>query len=183
MVRSSWRVSPHHMPPHQRKEVRSKNLVLRLRRSGLTPGQGRKEVRKIRRLDLPTGRNRPMVQVSKRGCQKHGDSLSEASLRVLPGSQRLSSSKGQNRRKPATQSYGPSVTGPALARIFLGECLRLMVARLPKGWAGEEPVRPRVCKHLSPIQGSQTRGYTEACLAFFPPTSRPRAVLIRTHTT
>ena len=55
--------------------------------------------------------------------------VSGANLRIAPGSQRLSSSKGQTRRKAATQSHGPSATAVA--------------ARLPKGWAGEEPVRPR----------------------------------------
>ena len=61
---------------------------------------------------------------------------SVASPDVLPGSQRLSSSKGQNRRKTATQSYGPLATGP-VAR------LSAVVAELPNGLnEGEEPVRP-----------------------------------------
>src|SRR5438094_729864 len=53
----------------------------------------------------------------------------EASLRVMPESERLSSSKGQTLRKGGTQSHGPS-TG--WDRQLAG---RSMAARLPKGWA------------------------------------------------
>jgi len=65
-----------------------------------------------------------------------------ACLRVLLGSKRLSSSKGQTRRKAGAQSYGPS--------------LIRMVARLPKGWAGEEPVRPRASR--------ESRQIIDACI-------------------
>src|SRR5262245_60650400 len=50
-----------------------------------------------------------------------------------------------------------------------------MVARLPKGWAGEEPVRPQAssCRNyhsgrLSLIRGPTEVGYAEACPANFP---------------
>src|SRR5262245_43828147 len=63
--------------------------------------------------------------------------VSGASLGVEPGSQRLSSSKGQTRREAGAQSDGPPVFKPT-RDVEVPE-----VAKLPKGWAGEEPVRPR----------------------------------------
>jgi hypothetical protein len=51
----------------------------------------------------------------------------------------------------------------------------LVVARLPKGWTGEEPVRPQVFSWsegpggLSLDPGTGSSGYTEACPAFFTP--------------
>jgi len=47
---------------------------------------------------------------------------------LLPGSQRLSSSKGQTRRKTATQSHGPSLSGADIAHVRTRK-----VAWLPKG--------------------------------------------------
>jgi hypothetical protein len=85
--------------------------------------------------------------------------------------QRLSSSKGQTRRKTATQSHGPSAA-------------RLVAARLPKGWAGETTVRPRMFYRLGSLprgtsardRGPAQAGYAGACPALFPsfpPVQRP----------
>src|SRR5262245_25536154 len=78
-----------------------------------------------------------------------------AILGVALGSQRLSSSKGQNRRKTATQSYGPwgaeRFNRPA---SWSPGCRR--------AWAGEEPVRPR-----------DTPRHDVADLAFDPRTGPP----------
>jgi hypothetical protein len=46
-----------------------------------------------------------------------------------------------------------------------------MAARLPKGWTGEEPVRPRASlleKTLVPARGPASTGYGKACSSFFP---------------
>src|SRR5436853_7708725 len=86
--------------------------------------------------------------------------VSGASPGVLLGSQRLSSSKGQTRRETGTQSHGPRYSP--------------MVARPPKGWAGEEPVRPRArilmdlgrsARYIDP--GTGMTSYAAACPATF----------------
>jgi hypothetical protein len=99
--------------------------------------------------NLPGRQSWPRLWQAPRGAS-FGGSFGKASLRVALESKRLSSSKGQNRRKAVTQSRGP-LTG--WDRHLVG---RSMVARLPKGWAGEEPVRFR----------GRFAGYAEACLAF-----------------
>ena len=43
------------------------------------------------------------------------------------------------------------------------------IARLPKGWTGDEPVRPRAMMESLPVkvQGSPNGGCEAACLCFF----------------
>jgi hypothetical protein len=83
-----------------------------------------------------------------------------------------SSSKGQSQRKLAAQSHGPSA-GESDASVG-----RPMVARLPKGWAGEEPVRPRgsvpeTGGHLLLIRGPAPPVTWGLALA---PSTRPSAI-------
>jgi hypothetical protein len=114
--------------------------------------------------DLHRGQLRRRVQ-QQRGCQLRWQHL-EASLRIVPGSQRLSSSKGQTRREAGAQSHGP----PAVVHTLDPT----VVARLPKGWAGEKARpspgagpdfwgRPPV-----PIQGSVNPVMRRLALLFAP---------------
>jgi hypothetical protein len=57
--------------------------------------------------------------------------------------------KGKPGRKTGAQSYGPSVPTPRI---------RLMVAKLPKGWLGEEPVRPRALFEAPADPGTRLTG-------------------------
>ena len=94
-------------------------------------------------------KSRPRVQMQTKSPALVA--ASGATPGVLLGSQRLSSSKGQTRRETGTQSYGPRIS---------------VVARPPKGWAGEEPVRPRACKTLVTDLGTGYASYVTACPAF-----------------
>jgi hypothetical protein len=97
---------------------------------------------------------------------------SRAGFPVEPGSKRLSLSKGQTRRKAGTQSHGPSA---GKHDAFVG---RLVVAKLPKGWTGDEPVCPRAFPHPDSLRGTRVgrmpvatqgrvSGYKKACPCFF----------------
>src|SRR5262249_40215523 len=75
--------------------------------------------------------NRDVVLSSKRDCQFMVAVIGGKPQRLCPDPNAFHPRKGKPERKPGTQSHGPSAVVP-------------VVARLPKGWAGEEPVRPRM---------------------------------------
>lgn len=124
--------------------------------------------------------------------------LSGASLNVLPGSQRLSSSKGQTRREAGTQSH----------RALAARHPRLVWSVLPDdarehsqgGWAAEGVGRRRArpspsadpCSFVRRLldPGADPTGHVEACPAFFDialsghramPLGRPRSIRLTQH--
>ena len=111
---------------------------------------------------LPKAPMRPTVAQQ----TKPPDSVAtlEASPRVEPGLQRLSSSKGQTRREAATQSHGPCTPGPdaqASEGAWSPGCRRGGLAKSPS-----VPGRPTYQKcDACAIQGLSSGGYVTVCLA------------------
>ncbi len=125
-----------------------------------------------RRLRNP--RLRPKVEKANGSAGFRGGHRGQAAASRLDPT-RLSSSKGQTRRKTATQSHGPSACAP-------------VAARLPKGWAGENT---RPSPDDPPATGCRARAtvrpgsldwlrasYAQACPAFFPHPSRAEVPMV-----
>lgn len=92
---------------------------------------------------------------------------SGASLTVPPGLQRLSSSKGQNRRETATQSHGPLAKDPHYSSLHarLPGCRRDGQVKSP---SVPESVRARMCCGDSFGSGDRTLQVTASpALLFF----------------